>query len=460
MYFLSNKFPEKIALSDANRSVTFSKLQEEINIHAQQLHKLPKGILVLKAEPNIQFVIRLMAALQINKPVALYSHTVTEQEWNARMSLLNTAMTVDEAGELLELHQQNTSPHHPQLALILFTSGTMGQVKAVQLSFKNIESNCLAVINALHCSQVQDQLLFLPLSYSFGLLGQLLPGLMTGLSTRLITQFTDIKSVFETGQVPQMWSGVPSHWVAISKMAELYPESAAKITTIVSAGAPLSTSLRADLSLKFQQAIIYNNYGLTEASPRVLTYSSEDPLFSQNYAGYAVGDWQLKLSEEQELLIRGSQVMLGYLGDEHNEKILDGWLHTGDIAEILPSGLVAIKGRRDNQINIGGEKVNLAEIEQTLCKIEGIKEVIVVPVSDELYGIRLIACFEQSSITPPLTEQQLTEKIQLHLLPKKLPINARLLEHLPRNQNGKLDRKMLLTNSKYFYLKEAHHVER
>ncbi len=460
MLFLSHKHPEKIAIKEAGTSLTFSQLENAINIHAEQLKKLPQGILVLNAAPNTPFIIQLLAALQINKPVALFSNQLTEQERVSRMNLLDLAVTVDDAGNLLELHQQNTSPPHPQLALILFTSGTTGQVKAVQLSKKNIESNCLAVINALHFSQRQDQLLFLPLSYSFGLLGQLLPALMIGLSTHLITQFTDIKTLLESGQVPHMWSGVPSHWVAVSKMAGLYPESAAKIKAIVSAGAPLSTALRIELSQRFPNAIVYNNYGLTEASPRVLTYSSEDSLFFENYAGYPVGDWLLELSKDGELLLKGSQIMLGYLGDECNEKISNGWLHTGDIAEILPSGLVAIKGRRDNQVNIGGEKVNLTEVEQQLCQMEGIKEVIVLPIADELYGVRLIACFEQSSVTLKLTEQQLTEQIQLHLLPRKLPISARLLEHLPRNQHGKLDRKTLQTNSKYLDLKESHHAER
>ncbi|WP_298627281.1 class I adenylate-forming enzyme family protein [uncultured Legionella sp.] len=443
MYFLSSMFPEKVAIQDTDRSLTFSQLHEEINVHSRQLKKLPQGILILEASPTVRFAIQLMAALHINKPVALFSNTLTEQEWDSRVSLLNKAMTVDEMGNLLELYQHNASPYHPQLALILFTSGTTGQVKAVQLSHKNIESNCHAVIKALQFSRVEDQLLFLPLSYSFGLLGQLLPALMAGLSTQLISQFTDIKNILETEQVPQMWSGVPSHWVAISKMTRLYPQSVARIASIVSAGAPLPLSLRTELTTVFRNAIIYNNYGLTEASPRVLTYSSEDVLFSENYAGYPVGDWQLRLSEESELLIQGSQIMLGYLGDEHNEKIDKGWLHTGDIAEILPSGLVAIKGRRDNQVNIGGEKVNLTEIEQKLCLMDGIREVVVLPVTDELYGIRLIACFEQSVIAPQLTEQQLTEKIQLHLLPRKLPISVRLVDHLPRNQHGKLDRTML-----------------
>lgn len=455
MHFLSKKFPDKTAIQEAGLCLTFSQLQEEILKLAQQLQKLPEGILILTATPNTQFVIQFMAALHINKPVALFSNLLSEQERESRLAILGTALTIDADGALAELYENNSLPHHPHLALILFTSGTTGQVKAVQLSYKNIESNCLAVIKALRFAEVQNQLLFLPLSYSFGLLGQLVPGLMTGLTTQIISQFTDIKTILESGQIPQMWSGVPSHWVAISKMATLYPQSAVKIKTIVSAGAPLAISLRAELKNIFPNATIYNNYGLTEASPRVLTYSSEDPLFLENYAGYPVGDWQLQLSEDHELLIQGSQMMLGYLGDEGNEKIQNGWLYTGDIAEILPSGLVAIKGRRDNLVNIGGEKVNLTEIEQKLCQMNGIKEVIVLPVADDLYGVRLIACFEKNTVTLNMSIQQLTEQIQLHLLPRKLPITARVLDHLPRNQHGKLDRNTLLANNK-----ESHHAER
>lgn len=454
MLFLFNESPAKTAIKIGEQSFSFAHLQKETEQMAQRFKKLPKAILILRATPDIQFIIQFLAALQLNQPIALFSNTLSDKEQQARIAILGTAMTVDEHGNLNELYENSVFKPHSELALILFTSGTTGQVKAVQLSHKNIESNCLAVIKALRFTTVQDQLLFLPLSYSFGLLGQLLPGLITGLSTRLISQFTDIKSLLETGTVSQMWSGVPSHWVAISKMARLYPESAALIKAVVSAGAPLPVSLRAELKQVFPNAIIYNNYGLTEASPRVLTYSSEDPLFMEQYAGYPVGDWQIHLSEDQELLIRGNQMMLGYLGDEENIKIHKGWLHTGDIAEILPNGLVAIKGRRDNLVNIGGEKVNLTEIEQRICQMDEIKEVIILPLADDLYGIRLVACFETGTLPLAITEQQLTEKIQHHLLPRKLPITVQLLEHLPRNQHGKLDRKTLLD------YKESHYVQR
>lgn len=458
MRFLADNVPQKIAIQLGEHALSFAALKAEIQLMANQLNKLPKALLILEAKPCFEFIVQLLAALSINQPVALFAPDLSEEDKQVRKTLLGRAMTVNQQGELIDFFDNSPNAHHPELALLLFTSGTTGQIKAVQLSALNIEANCMAVINALAFSQTKDQLLFLPLSYSFGLLGQLIPGLMSGISTQLITQFTDIKTLLENATIPQMWSGVPSHWVAINKMASRYPESARQIKRIVSAGAPLPVALRAELCHTFPQAIHYNNYGLTEASPRVLTYSSDDSLFMEPFAGYPIGDWQVMLSEDQELMIRGKQIMLGYLGDEHNTCIPNGWLATGDIAEILPNGLIAIKGRRDSQINIGGEKVNLAEIEQKISQMDGHKEVIVLPLEDELYGIRLLACFEITAFDPPLTEQQLTEKIQKHLFPQKLPVSVCLLPQLPRNQHGKLDRKALLANQERLK-KERHHAK-
>ncbi|KTC80487.1 acyl CoA ligase [Legionella cherrii] len=445
MQFLAQDSPNKVALSFEKHRLSFAELETAIKTMSLQFDKLPPGILILQATPHPLFVIQLLAALTIGKPVALFPPQELEAQ---KRAILSTSMTVNEHGELLEIQENNRIKHHPDLALVLFTSGSTGQMKAVQLSLKNISANCRAVISALEFSQVEDQLLFLPLSYSFGLLGQLLPGLIAGITTELISQFTDIKTVLESGKVPEMWSGVPSHWVAISKMAALFPESAAKIKAVVSAGAPLSIALRDNLVRTFPKAIIYNNYGLTEASPRVLTYSSKDPLFLEDFAGYPIGDWQIRLSVDNELLIKGSQLMLGYLGEEQQSRIEEDWFSTGDLAEQLPSGLIAIKGRRDHIVNIGGEKVNLIEIEHKICQINGIKEVIVLPLADELYGIRLLACMEQGCFAPNITEQMLAEQLKQQFLPQKLPISVQLLEKLPRNQHGKLDRKNLLLSQK------------
>ncbi|STY30195.1 acyl CoA ligase [Legionella wadsworthii] len=444
MQFFSHDRKYKIALQFGDQCFSFADLETAVLKMELALKKLPSGILVLTAQPNSIFIIQLLAALNINKPVALM--TVGDSEKSKR-DILGRSMTVDDQGELLEMKEDHLIQHHPDLALVLFTSGSTGSMKAVQLSLKNIMANCNAVIQALEFSRIKDQLLFLPLSYSFGLLGQLLPGLCAGIKTHIMTQFTDIKNVLETSSIPQMWSGVPSHWVAIQKMAMLFPESAAKIRSIVSAGAPLNVSMRDRLMQTFPKAIIYNNYGLTEASPRVLTYSSQDPLFLTDFAGYPIGDWQVNLSKENELLIKGPQLMLGYLGEEQ-ALTKDGWFYTGDLAEQLSSGLIAIKGRLDYIVNIAGEKINLIEIERTICDLQGMKEVLVIPLVDELYGIRLLACFEKNHFPSNTTEEMLTVQIKDYFLPKKLPIKAQLFDKLPRNPHGKLDRKTLVLTHK------------
>lgn len=439
MNFITQDCPQKLALRGEDYTFSYAELINAVQKMELQLKKLPQGILVLYAKPEPLFIVQLLAALNIGKPLALLAH---ESETQKR-ALLGTNMSIDEQGLLVALQENTCIKPHPELALILFTSGSTGQVKAVQLSKRNIIANCEAVIHALEFKNIHEQLLFLPLSYSFGLLGQLIPALMTGKKTQLLNQFMEIKSILEKGCVPQMWSGVPSHWVAISRMATLYPESAAQIKALVSAGAPLALSLRINLHRTFPKAIIYNNYGLTEASPRVLTYSNKDPLFFEDYAGYPVGDWQLKLSSEQELLIKGPQLMLGYLGEASRTRMQNQWYATGDLAEILPNGLVSVKGRLDFVVNIGGEKINLIEIEHQIGQLEAIKEVLVLALHDELYGMRLLVCLEKHTFELGISEQELCEQLKLHLLPKKLPLSVRFVDKLPRNHHGKLDRKLL-----------------
>lgn len=437
MSFLKLPASNDVALQIDEQQLSFHELQQQLNDRMQQLKKLPDAILILEAKTDFTFIIHFLAALSIGQPMALIPSNCAAKERETRLSVLGNTLRIDDQGQLIEHQEHSTRKHHPQLALILFTSGSTGEVKAVQLSAQNIQANCQAVIAALEFAEIRDQLLFLPLSYSFGLLGQLLPGLMMGIRTQLLTEFTQIKELLEQEQIPDMWSGVPSHWVAISRMVALYPQSASRIKKIISAGASLPIALRQELIRVFPNAVVYNNYGLTEASPRVLTYSSKDPLFLEDYAGYPVGDWQIQLSEHNELLIRGSQMMLGYLND-HDPK---HWLATGDRASVNPTGLVAIQGRLDNVVNIGGEKVNLNEMEQKLGHIAGINNLVVLACADELYGSSLLVCVEQKNQT--LSEPQLLELMQQQLLPKKYPIKLRWVDALPCNQHGKFNRKQL-----------------
>lgn len=451
LHFLASDDPNKIALRYQGGTLTYGALSADVKVMAKQLSNIPSGILALTATPHSAFIVQLLAAFHNAQPVAIFAPHCPEAEKQSLCERLGRVSFINESGELILTQNNATTKHHPQTALILFTSGSTGLAKAVQLSEVNIKANCQAVIRALDFRKARDQLLFLPLSYSFGLLGQLLPGLAVGLTTELITNFTDIKSIFESGRVPQMWSGVPSHWFAINKMAVGFEEAASKITHVIAAGAPLNTVTRAHLAHTFPNARLFNNYGLTEASPRVLVLSSDDPNFLSEAVGYPIGDWQIKLNDEGELLIRGTQVMLGYLGEGENNKIQDGWLSTGDIAELSPNNLVTIKGRMDHIVNIAGEKVNLIEIEQAITKAPHVTNAAVIPVDDPLYGIRLVAFVVSDKLS--------IENLRQSFHTRKLPILIHLLPILPTSKQGKLDRIALKSMAEAVIKKDTSHAD-
>ena len=128
-------------------------------------------------------------------------------------------------------------------------------------------------------SSAPAQTLVLPLSYSFGLLGQLLPALAAGLPTALLGNLVELKALLDEGQLVGMLSGVPSHHETLLRLLGDGPLRTQGVTQVVSAGAALSLPLRQRLLRAFPSSRIYTNYGQTELSPRVLCLRSDHPAF-------------------------------------------------------------------------------------------------------------------------------------------------------------------------------------
>ena len=407
-----------IALISGKENVTFADLSKRVRSEAAGLSREPVGqIGVLTAASTIDFVVKFLAYLEAKRPLAVLAAGGAGAESEARLALLK-------------------APCHPNTAVILFTSGSTGTPKAVELSRANIDANTRGVISSLDFASAKEQTLYLPLSYSYGLLGQLLPALECKIPTRLLEKLTDAKGLFDDGVASGMWSGVPAHWETILRSTDADNACNPKITHVISAGAPMHVSLRERLRERFPNAVLYNNYGQTEASPRLLCFSSRDPEFFLGGVGRPVGDAQVKLSKDGELEVRGSQIMLGYLGDQTatTAKLSQGWLRTGDLAEISASGLVSILGRRDELFNVGGERTSPSEIEIALKSLPGITDAAVFVEDDPLYGSKISAFL----VGPLLTKNQLMSTLAGKLSLHKTPKDFYTLEKLPRSPSGKL----------------------
>lgn len=410
---------QSLALAGAWGETRFRDLRRLVREKKAGLSRGGVALLTARAEPD--FVAEALACLEAGNPCALVPPDLSGAELRQRRGLLER-------------------PAHPDAALILFTSGSTGGPKAVQISAESVRANTAAVIDTLAFAQAASQTLFLPLSYAFGFLGQLLPALSLGIPTYFPKSLLEAREILLRGHASGMWSGVPAQWAALLPACE---EGGGRgITHLVSAGEALPLSMRERLREHFPRATIFQNYGLTEASPRVLSLSSAHPAFWEESAtGLPVPGISLRIGEGGELLVRGPQVMLGYLGDEAAtaQKIAAGWLCTGDMASLDENGIAHVFGRRDELFKIGGERASPHEIEAALSALPGVRDAAVFVAKDELYGARIQALLVVGGDFVA-DRWALLEDLKEELSGNKIPSEFFLVERLPRTANGKLRR--------------------
>jgi acyl-CoA synthetase (AMP-forming)/AMP-acid ligase II len=344
-------------------------------------------------------------------------------------------------------------PVDGDIGLILFTSGSSGPPKAALLSWDGILANVDAILEYLPMGHHPCAGIVLPLAYSYALVGQVLCTLRAGASAALLSDV-----VFPTQQVKAMVqlkvegvSSVPTSLRLLAQTCQALPESERPVLRyLASAGAPLDASLVEALRAVFPEARLFNQYGLTEASPRVAAISSAHPSFAKGAAGiplrgttvYSVDPAGERLGpgEEGELWVEGPSVMRGYLdAPEANAKALvrPGVLRTGDGGWVDDQGCVYVRGRLDGVVKCGGERVSVDEVAEILRKGLSI-EVAVVAIPDERLGARLVAVMQGGASDLGQVRDRIRE-----LPPAKRPVKILEVPALPRTGNGKVDRAAL-----------------
>ncbi len=176
--------------------------------------------------------------------------------------------------------------------------------------------------------------------------------------------------------------------------------------------------LRKALALKYP---LYLSYGLTEFSSQVATSPvteallKDDPPFLEPLPGY-----QVQLSPEQEIRIKGPSRFKGHgLREEGSTEAKTTFWNTRDLGELDERGWVRIKGRLDNVINSGGEKIQAEELEQALQKLLNLDRVLVTKIADEIFGERIAAFLKR--LAEPLDLELVRKQLKEHLPPYQIP---------------------------------------
>ncbi|MCA8960654.1 MAG: MFS transporter [Planctomycetes bacterium] len=367
-------------------------------------------------------------------------------------------------------------PRDPdQDATIIFSSGSTGMPKGVRLTHHNILSNVRSLEQVFDPIPSDRIVAVLPFFHSFGYTATVWLPFVTGFGAIYHFSPMDAKKIAELTRVYRGTILISTPTFYQSYLRRFEPEDIATVRLSVSGAEQLKSSLLEQWQDKFHQPI-FQGYGCTELSPGVslnlpdvehgdVRHIAHKPgTIGHPIPGVAVkvvdaeSFEDLSVGEEGMLLVRGPNVMAGYLGQPEKtaEVKRDGWYVTGDVAKLDRDGFVTITGRLSRFSKIGGEMVPHLRVEEMIqrviderqaCSIEAREagecaEVAVTSVPDTDKGERLVVLV--SRVTVPTDE--IIEALRDSGLPKLwIPRADSFLEveSLPKLGSGKLDLKAI-----------------
>ena len=334
---------------------------------------------------------------------------------------------------------------HPDLTLLLSTSGTTGSPKLVRLSWKNIQSNAESIVKYLEITSDEKAITTLPLHYSYGL--SLLHSHLQAGATLVCTNHSIITKPFWVTFKEQSCTsiaGVPFTYQILDQL-RFERMNLPSLRTLTQAGGRLDNGrIRKYLELAQKRGIrFYVMYGQTEASPRI-SYVPYDHLHAKiGSIGVPIPGGAMCICNggkeiaapgiEGELVYKGDNVMMGYA--ENRDELsaddkMNGELRTGDIAYRDKDGYFYIKGREKRFLKIYGLRFNLDDVEHEL----------------EAYLSTAVACYGNDDelrivveMKKPLNLRGVISHIaDLYRLHHSV-IHAESIERLPRTISGKKD---------------------
>ena len=279
------------------------------------------------------------------------------------------------------------------VAAVLFTSGSTGAPKAV-LHTQRALAYKAALMRDVHGLTSDDAVLMpAPLAHISGLLNGILVAGAARMRAVLMAKWDPEHALQLIGQHQiSFMIGPPTFFVGLMGTPGFTPERVASLRLISSGGAGVSPAFVAEATERLG-ALVKRTYGSTEA-PTMTTSLAGDPVErARETDGRPVGEVELKLGANDELLVRGPELFAGYADPADNEGAFSpgGWFHTGDRASIDPDGWLTITGRIKDMVIRGGENISVAEVEAVLEAHPAVQHAVAVGFPDERLGERLAA---------------------------------------------------------------------
>ena len=348
------------------------------------------------------------------------------------------------------------------VAALQYTGGTTGVSKGAMLTHRNLVANVQQSIDVF----VQNPDVFrgrkcvgaLPFFHIYGLTCVMLFGIRLGSEQVLLPRFEveEALAVFENER-PTMFAGVPTMYMALLASGEDLRKHHLHDVMIFNSG---GSALPVNLKRSFEERVgkpLFEGYGLSEASP--VTHNNP-PFLGEGREGsigipipstdarivdVETGATEMPVGESGELIIKGPQVMKGYLNmpEETARTLKDGWLHTGDVATMDGDGYFFIVDRKKDMIVASGYNVYPREVEEVLFEHPDVAEAVAIGVPDDYRG-ETVKAFVVKRSGATTTEEEILAFCKERLAPYKAPKTVEFRDDLPKSAVGKLLRRVLV----------------
>jgi malonyl-CoA/methylmalonyl-CoA synthetase len=477
---------ERIALRVAERSLTQWQLAAACERHVAALEARglsPGDRIGVWTHPTLETMVAFVAhaaAGYVSVPLdpklgeRELGHVLANAAPKARVGAdsLGDAIVVDLGGGLTSGARRGASfapvPLRGAPALVLYTSGTTGPPKGAVITDRNIAANLDMLARAWAWTDRDTVAHALPLFHVHGLVLGLFGSLRRGGALRWVPRFVvdDLVAALRDAAAhgDTMLFAVPTMYHRLCDAAEGNPAIAdtLRVTRVlVSGSAPLPAREHERITRLTGQRVI-ERYGLTETLINCSTRHDGDR--RAGCVGPPLDGVELRLVDDArnplavagatgddamgEIAVRGPHVFAGYLDrDDATRAVLDGdgWFYTGDMATQSADGQIRIVGRRSSDIiKCGGFKVGAGEVEAALLEHAAVAEAAVIGVDDPDLGERIVAFVVAREATPPPAfASEIESHVAKLLSPHKRPREVHLVEALPRNAMGKVQKSVL-----------------
>lgn len=504
--------PDRSAICQRGRKVTYGLLSEYADSLAAWLVRagLHRGDRVILLLPNsIEYVICYLGVLQAGGVVVALNPETTPQElryllgdssptgivaegktmaWVAdalsstgtscsdrlRFAIcpettppdsLPASCQVGHLAAIIRSRQPCTAPalQGNDLAQIIYTSGTTGKPKGVMLTHRNVASNCNSILDYLELTDDDSVMVTLPFFYSYGN-SLLFTHLAVGGELILASNSVFWNRILDLMQDHRItgFAGVPSSFAMLLHKSDFRKRTFPHLRYMTCAGGGLAPSVVNRIRDLLPHVQLFLMYGQTEATARLSTLMPDEIDAKLGSIGRGIAGVTLQVLDENaeavppgevgEIVAQGENVMAGYWNaPEETKRVLrpEG-LRTGDLARIDEAGYIYIVGRKNDMIKYGSYRINPKEIEEVILQLDGVAEVGVIGLPDDIWGEVPTAFVVASETAAIPTESTILSHCRRRLPRYKQIRNVRCVDSLPKTPSGKIKRAELRESDRAF----------